>query len=92
MHEEQIRRLETASDELIRSLEKIEQEIGELGGDLDREKQLRHLARLIYAGQLVEQVRLLYSLNEQSFCQFLSANKKSPTKAARVNNERKKNV
>ncbi len=75
MHEEQIKRLETASDELIRSLEKVEQEIGELGGDLDREKQLRHLARLIYAGQLVEQVGLLYSFNEQSLCQFLSANK-----------------
>ena len=77
MHEEQIKRLETASDELIRSLEKVEQEIGELGGDLDREKQLRYLARLIYAGQLVEQVGLLYSFNEQSLCQFLSANKKA---------------
>ena len=77
MHEEQIKRLETASDELIQSLEKVEQEIGELGGDLDSEKQLRHLARLIYAGQLVEQVGLLYSFNEQSLCQFLSANKKA---------------
>lgn len=77
MHEEQIKRLETASDELIRSLEKVEQEIGELGGDLDREKQLRHLARLIYVGQLVEKVGVLYSFNEQSFCQFLSANKKA---------------
>ena len=77
MHEEQIKRLETSSDELIRLLEKVEQEIGELGGDLDREKQLRHLARLIYAGQLVEKVGLLYSFNEQSFCQFLSANKKA---------------
>ena len=75
MHEEQIKRLETASDELIRSLEKVEQEIDELGGDLDRDKQLKHLARLIYAGQLVEQVGLLYSFNEQSFCQFLAANK-----------------
>lgn len=75
MHEEQIKRLEAASDELIRSLEKVEQEIDELGGDLDRDKQLKHLARLIYAGQLVEQVGLLYSFNEQSFCQFLAANK-----------------
>ena len=47
MHEEQIKRSDAVSDELIRSLEKVEQEIGELGGDLDREKQLRHLARLI---------------------------------------------
>lgn len=50
MHEEQIKRLEATSDELIQSLEKVEQEIGELGSDLEREKQLRHLARLIYAG------------------------------------------
>ena len=77
MHEEQIKRLEATSDELIRSLEKVEQEIGELEGDLDREKQLRHLARLIYAGQLVERVGLLYSFNEQSLCQFLTANKKA---------------
>lgn len=38
--------------------------------------ELRHLARLIYVGQLVERVGLLYSFNEQSLCQFLSANKK----------------
>lgn len=31
MHEEQIKRLETASDELIRSPEKVKQEIGEPG-------------------------------------------------------------
>lgn len=77
MHEEQIKRLEAATDELIRSLEKVEQEIDELEGDLDRDKQLKHLARLIYAGHLVEQVGLLYSLNEQSFCQFLAANKEA---------------
>ena len=67
--------METVSDELIRSLKKVEQEIGELGSNLDREKQLRHSARLIYAGQVVEQIGLLYSFDEQSFCQFLSANK-----------------
>ena len=64
MNEERKKRLEAASDELIQSLEKVEQEIVELGGDLVGERQLRHLARLIYVGQLVEQVGLLYSFNE----------------------------
>ena len=36
---------------------------------------LRHLARLLYVEQLVSKVGLLYSLNEQAFCQFLSDNK-----------------
>ena len=39
------------------------------------DKELRHLARLLYVGLLVERSGLLYSLNEQSFCQFLTDNK-----------------
>lgn len=36
---------------------------------------MKHLARLIYAGQVVEKVGLLYSFNEQALCEILTANK-----------------
>ena len=39
------------------------------------DKELRHLARLLYVEQLVKKVGLRYSLNEQAFCQFLTENK-----------------
>ena len=48
-----------------------------LDDDSNTDKELRHLARLLYVGQLVEKAGLLYSLNEQAFCQFLSDNKLS---------------
>lgn len=46
-----------------------------LDDEYHADKELRYLTRLLYAGQLVEQAGLLYSLNEQAFCQFLSDNK-----------------
>ena len=76
MSEEQLKQLDTTSDELIQSLEKVEQEIDNLEGDLEREKQMKHLARLIYEGQLIEQGRLMYSFNNQSYCQILTATKR----------------
>ena len=48
-----------------------------LNGDSDSDSEIRHLARLLYVGQLVERVGLLYSLNEQYFCQLLADNKNS---------------
>ena len=36
---------------------------------------MKHLARLIYAGQVVEKVGLLYSFNEQALYEILTANK-----------------
>ena len=46
-----------------------------LDDETTADKELRHLARLLYVGQFVEQADLLYPLNEQAFCQFLSDNK-----------------
>lgn len=36
---------------------------------------MKHLARLIYAGQVLEKVGLLYSFNEQALSEILTANK-----------------
>ena len=71
----QIEILRANSNRLIPSLEQIERQILALENDSNTDKELRHLARLLYAGQLVEKAGLLYSLNEQTFCQFLSDNK-----------------
>ena len=77
MRQKQIETLRANSKRLLPSLEQIEQQIQDLDDDSSFDKELRHLARLLYVGQLVEKVGLLYSLNEHAFCQFLSDNKLS---------------
>ena len=75
MRQNQIKKLRSDSKRLLPSLGQIELKIQALEDDSNTDKELRHLARLLYAGQLVEKVGLLYSLNEQTFCQILSDNK-----------------
>ena len=75
MHQNQFEKLLFNSIRLLPSLELIEQQIQALEDDYNTDKDLRHLARLLYAGQLVERAGLLYSLNEQTFCHFLANNK-----------------
>lgn len=70
-----MKQIKTTSTALSFSLEEVEKKIAKLGDDFEHEKELRYLARLIYAGQIVEKVGLLYSFNEQALCQFLMANK-----------------
>ena len=77
MRHNQIENLRYESKRLVPSLEQLERQIQSLDDDSNFDKELRHLARLLYVGQLVEKVGLLYSLNEQTFCQFLSDNKLS---------------
>ena len=77
MRQKQIETLHAHSNRLIPSLEQIELKIQALDNDSNTDKELRHLARLLHAGQLVERAGLLYSLNEQAFCQFLADNKLS---------------
>jgi len=75
LRQKQIETLRANFKRLLPSLEQIERQIQALEDDSNTDKELRHLARLLYVGQLVEKVGLLYSLNEQTFCQFLSDNK-----------------
>ena len=77
MRQNQIENLRASSSNLITSLEQIERQIQALDDDSNTDKELRHLARLLYVGQLVERAGLLYSLNEQAFCHFLADNKHS---------------
>ena len=75
MRQNQFEKLRSDSKHLLPSLELIERQIQALENDSNTDKELRHLARLLYAGQLVEQAGLLYSLNELAFCHFLDDNK-----------------
>lgn len=67
--------LNSQSDNLGTSLEDVEKRIKALGEDSNNEKEMRYLARLLYAGKILEKVGLLYSFNEQSLAKFLSENK-----------------
>ena len=67
--------LNSQSDNLETSLENVEERIKALKEESENEKELRYLARLLYAGKIIEKVGLLYSFNEQSLSQFLLENK-----------------
>ncbi len=75
MRNKRLELLNSQSDNLGTSLENVEERIKELEEDSNNEKELRYLARLLYAGKILEKVGLLYSFNEQSLAQFLSENK-----------------
>ena len=75
MRQEHLKRLKNEAKLLNSELENLEQAIAALNADSEKEKDLKHLARLIYAGKVVEKAGLLYSFNSQTLCQFLATNK-----------------
>lgn len=75
MRDKRLELLNSQSDNLGTSLENVEKRIKALGEESDDEKEMRYLARLLYAGKIIEKVGLLYSFNELSLAQFLSENK-----------------
>ena len=77
MRQNHIETLRAEPKNLIPFIGQLEQQMHALDDEYQADKELRHLARLLYVGQLVEQAGLLYSLNEHSFCQFLTDNKKT---------------
>ena len=56
-----------------------------LDDEYNADKELQHVARLLYVGLLVEQTGLLYSLNEHSFCKFLLDHKNALQKPTEKN-------
>lgn len=75
MRNRRLELLNSQSDNLGTSLENVEERIKALKEESENEKGLRYLARLLYAGKIIEKVGLLYSFNELSLAQFLSENK-----------------
>ena len=75
MRHEKIKRLRDEAKIIRYDLEHLERNIASLNADSQRENELQHLARLIYAGKIVEKAGLLYSFNEHSLILFLAQNK-----------------
>lgn len=82
--------LKSECKDLMKELAKVEQQIKDLGREEVAEKEMRHLARLIYVGKMIEKVGLLYSFNEQSLCKILTENKNKISNPSDYNVERKK--
>ena len=75
MRKEKAEQLRTECKNLMKSLEKVERQIKDIGGEIENENEMRHLARLIYAGKIIEKSGLLYKFNEQSLFKILTVNK-----------------
>ena len=75
MRAEKLERLRADFKNLLPSIAEVEKQIQGLEREADSEKEMRYLARLLYAGQIVEQCGLLYSFNEQTLTELLITNK-----------------
>ena len=75
MRKEKSEQLKAELKNLSSEFEKIENQMANLENESESEKEMWHLARLIYAGKILEKSGLLYTFNEQSLLEFLTANK-----------------
>ena len=75
MRKEKSEKLKAELKNLSSEFEKIETQMAGLERESESEKEIWHLARLIYAGKILEKSGLLYTFNEQTLFEFLTANK-----------------
>ncbi len=75
MRKEKSEQLKAELKNLSSDFEKIENQMADLEKESESEKEMRHLAILIYAGKILEKSGLLYTFNEQILFEFLTANK-----------------
>ena len=85
MRKEKSERLKAELKNLSAESEKIENQMAELENESESEKEMRHLARLIYAGKILEKSGLLYTFNEQTLFEFLTENKNKIEKPSEKN-------
>ena len=55
LREKQVAKLRATADNLLPSLEKVEQEMQSLNEDAESDRELRRLARSLYVGQSIEE-------------------------------------
>ena len=67
MREEMVILLKSESDNLKITVEKLEADISDSETERLEEKEMKYLARLIYAGKILEKSEWLYSFNLQFF-------------------------
>ena len=75
MREERITLLKSECDRLRIMVENLEADISDSEIERQKEKEMKYLARLIYAGKILEKLELLYSFNLQSLFETLTTNK-----------------
>lgn len=75
MREKSLEQVKSEIKNLVESTDEVERKIENYGSDLKKETEMKYLARIIYAGKIIEKAGLLYSFNEQSLYEFLAANK-----------------
>ena len=81
MREETVKLLKSECDKLRITVENLEADISDSEIERQKEKEMKYLARLIYAGKILEKSELLYSFNFQSLFETLITNKDEIQKA-----------
>ena len=81
MREARITLLKSECDKLRITVENLEADISDSEIERQKEKEMKYLARLIYAGKILEKSEWLYSFNLQSLFETLITNKDEIQKA-----------
>lgn len=76
-----VNQLKLECGKLRNLLENLEADISASETERQKEKEMKYLARLIYAGKILEKSEWLYSFNEQSLFEILTTNKDKIQKA-----------
>ena len=75
MRHDKLKQLKDKANLIHSELQILERNIAAINSDSEREKELKLLALLLFAGKIIEKARLLYSFNEQTLLLFLADNK-----------------
>ena len=75
MREEEIERKKDQHDKMIYSLEELKGRNEKLEKEVENEEKMKHISRLLYAGEIIERAGLLYTFKEENLYKVLIDNR-----------------
>lgn len=75
MREEKIKEKRSGRLKILESLKKKGDELIKIGEEVEEEKEMKYISRLLYAGKVIESAGLLFTFNEKSLMKVLMDNR-----------------
>ena len=82
VREEEIERKKDQHDKMIYSLEELKGRNEKLEKEVENEGKMKHISRLLYAGEIIERAGLLYTFKEENLYKVLIDNRTKIQKIA----------
>ena len=75
MREEEIKDKKSRRLKILESLKKKGDELAKIGEEVEEEREMKYISRLLYAGEVIESAGLLFTFNEKSLLKVLMDNR-----------------